>query len=505
MTIGVWVLGDQLGLAQAALASCAEERSPVSVILIESLDYCRQRRYHRQKLVLVWSAMRHFAATLREQGWVVTYAIASDFTTPLQQWIREQGITELRIMAPSDRPFLQVIDGLNLPCSVTILPNNQFLWSVAEFRQWGKGRKRFLMEDFYREGRKRLGILMQGDGPIGGKWNFDAENRKPPKKGLKPPQPTSFEPNAITQAVMAKVQGLELELYGHLQPFRWGVTRQQALAVLNAFIQENLAQFGTYQDAMVTHEGTMWHSLLSPYLNLGLLTPLEVVQSAEKAYYEQNLPLNSVEGFIRQVLGWREYMNGIYHWMGQDYAASNWFDHHLPLPAFFWESGGCNLNCLRQVLSQVEETSYAHHIQRLMVLSNFGLIAGINPQALEDWFHGAFIDAHDWVMIPNVLGMGLFADGGKLASKPYAASANYIDKMSDYCRNCSYDRRQRTGENACPFNYLYWDFIARHHEKLASSGRMGLILGVLRKINPQELAKMQALSDRWRREVIPKV
>jgi deoxyribodipyrimidine photolyase-related protein len=407
MTIGVWVLGDQLGLGQSALVSCAGMRSQTSVILIESSNYCRQRRYHRQKLVLVWSAMRHFAEVLRDRGWEVTYAISNDFESPLQQWVKDKAIKELRIVAPSDRPFMQVIERLDLACKVTILPNNHFLWSEAEFQQWGNRRKRFLMEDFYREGRKRLGILMQGDEPVGGKWNFDTENRKPPKKGLNPPPSLGFEPDAITQGVMEKVQHLDLNLYGQIQPFRWGVTRKHALMVLNYFIQENLAQFGTYQDAMVTNEATMWHSLISPYLNLGLLTPLEVIRTAEQAYYDQDLPLNSVEGFIRQVLGWREYINGIYQWMEVDYAESNWFDHNLPLPAFFWENSSCRMNCARQVLSQVEETGYAHHIQRLMILSNLGLIIGINPQELETWFHAAFIDAHDWVMIPNVLGMGV--------------------------------------------------------------------------------------------------
>lgn len=498
MTVGVWVLGDQLWTGQAALASCRESRSKAPVILIESSNYSRNRRYHRQKLVLVWSAMRHFAAELRDRGWDVTYAITSDFEAPLQQWIRDRGIAELRMMAPNDRPFMKAIESMNLGCGLNILPNNHFLWSAAEFKAWGGRRKRFLMEDFYREGRKRFGILMSGDEPVGGKWNFDTENRKPPKKGLHPLASLSFEPDSLTQSAIERVECLELDFYGQIQPFRWAVTRNQALAVLDYFIRENLSQFGTYQDAMVTGEGTMWHSLISPYLNLGLLAPLEAIQAAEQAYHRDNLALNSVEGFIRQILGWREYMNGIYQWMGADYAQSNWFEHDLPLPSFFWESSGCRMNCLRQVLSQVEETGYAHHIQRLMVLSNFGLIAGVNPQELEDWFHAAFVDAHDWVMIPNVLGMGLFADGGKLASKPYAASANYIDKMSDYCGNCAYDRRQRTGEKACPFNYFYWDFIARHREKLGASGRMGLILSILRKIDPQELAEMQALSDRWR-------
>jgi deoxyribodipyrimidine photolyase-related protein len=249
---------------------------------------------------------------------------------------------------------------------------------------------------------------------------------------------------------------------------------------------------------MVTGEETLWHSLLSPYLNLGLLTPLEVIQGAEIAYKKDNLALNSIEGFIRQVLGWREYMQGIYHYLGEDYANLNWFEHQQPLPAFFWDSNQTEMNCLKQVLSQVENTGYAHHIQRLMILSNFALIFGCSPQEIENWFHSVFIDAYDWVMQTNVLGMGQFADGGILASKPYAASANYIDKMSDYCRGCLYKKNERVGEFACPFNFLYWDFLARHREKLKSQGRVNMILGHLDRMSAAELNQMRCQSNQLR-------
>lgn len=498
MTVGIWILGDQLWSQQAALKS-ADSNFEIPIILIESLEFVRVRPYHRQKLVLVWSAMRHFAAELREAGWSVTYIITEEtIETPLKKWIKDHQITQLRVMIPNDRPFQEFIQNLNLSCQIDWLENNHFLWNTIEFKQWSKGRKRLLMEDFYRESRKRFNILMEEKQPIGNRWNFDSENRKPPKEKLNPPNPLWFEPDDMTQETIKQVNQLSLPLYGKTEPFRWAVTRQQALQVLQSFIAEGLPNFGTYQDAMVTGERTLWHALLSPYLNLGLLHPLEVIQAVENAYYQQSLPLNCVEGFIRQVLGWREYMQGIYQLMDTDYSQHNWFNHTQSLPRFFWEAEKTDMNCLSQVLSQVETTGYAHHIQRLMVLSNFALIAGLSPQEVENWFHAVFIDAYDWVMQTNVIGMGLFADGGILASKPYAASANYLNKMSNYCKGCVYNPRHRTGEKACPFNVFYWDFLDRHREKLKSQGRMNLVLRHLDKMSENERQMIHQQAVDWR-------
>jgi deoxyribodipyrimidine photolyase-related protein len=498
MPIGVWVLGDQLWDGQAALASVAPG---TPVILIEALNHIKIRPYHQQKLIFIWSAMRHFAAQLEAQGHPVTYAEADDFQTPLQTWIAAHQITELRVMQPVDKPFAATIAALQLDCQINLLPNNQFLWSETEFLTWAKPRKRMLMEDFYRETRRRLNILMDDQGkPIGGQWNLDQDNRKPPKKNdatFQPPAPQWFEPDAITQATIAKVENLTIPTYGQATPFNWAVTREQALAVLDRFITTRLATFGPYQDAMVTGQDTMWHALISPYINVGLLQPLEVVQAVAQAYTDRDLPLNCVEGMIRQVIGWREYMRGIYAMTAADYPESNWFDHQQPLPEFFWNAKDAKMNCLKQCLDQTERTGYAHHIQRLMILSNFAMIAGINPQQIERWFHAAYIDAYDWVMQTNVLGMGQFADGGLLASKPYAASANYINKMSDYCKGCQYDHKSRTGENACPFNFFYWDFLDRHREKLASQGRMSFILKNLDRMDVTELATIRQQAIDW--------
>lgn len=497
MTVGIWILGDRLTTKQLSLQDNFGQRQQTPVILIESSHYVRQRPYHQQKLVLIWSAMRHFAEELAVEGWQVTYEVAENFFNPLQAWIKQHQISELQITTPCDRPLQNLIKDWDLNCKLTLLPDNHFLWSGEEFVTWAKSRKRLLMEDFYRESRKRFKILMDGEQPVGGKWNYDRQNRQPPKKSLKTPPPLTFEPDEITQDVIQWVKHKQFSNYGTIEPFHWAVTRQQAQQVLAYFLQECLPQFGTYQDAMITGEYTMWHSLISPYLNLGLLEPIEVIDAVETAYYQQELPLNSVEGFIRQVMGWREYMHGIYYQQDEDYNQSNWLNHQRPLPDFYWDASKTKLNCLHQTLTQVEETGYAHHIQRLMVLNNFALIAGIAPQAIENWFHSAFIDAYDWVMQTNVLGMGQFADGGLLASKPYAASANYINKMSDYCRNCYYHKSERTGEKACPFNFFYWDFLHRHRDHLQSQGRMNLVLSHLKRISETELQQITALADEW--------
>ncbi|TAE57321.1 MAG: cryptochrome/photolyase family protein [Nostocales cyanobacterium] len=496
MSIGVWILGDQLSENQSALQSCGDTKN-LPIILIESLNHIKIRKYHKQKLVLVWSAMRHFAAELQDKGYAVTYQESEDFITALKTWVTENKITELRVMTPNDKPFLQTIQNLNLSCKIILIPNNQFLWSREEFSEWAKTRKSLLMEDFYRQGRRKFSILMDNNKPVGDKWNFDQENRKPPKGKLNTPSAKWFTPDAITTEVINKVKSLSDDLtYGKVDNFTWGINRQQALEILDWFITYRLPNFGTYQDAMVTGENTLWHALLSPYFNLGLLQPLEVIQAAEQAFYQHQLPLNSVEGFIRQVLGWREYMYGVYHFVEEEYKELNYFNHTQPLPEFFW-TGKTEMNCLKQIFQQIENTGYAHHIQRLMVLSNFSLIAGLSPQEVESWFHAVFIDAYDWVMQTNVIGMGLFADGGILASKPYGASANYINKMSDYCQSCVYNHKEKFGENACPFNFFYWHFLYQHREKLQKQGRMSFILKNLDKMSTAELESICQQAEGW--------
>ncbi|MEL6604850.1 MAG: cryptochrome/photolyase family protein [Cyanobacteria bacterium J06614_10] len=504
MAVGIWVLGDQLWQGQSALANYANETNKPPVILIESIDHVKERRYHKQKLILIWSAMRHFAQSLKESGWSVTYSTADTFETPLKQWIKQNRIDELHIMEPADRPFLDVLSQLDISCKLVQTPNNHFLWSTEEFEKWASSRKSLLMESFYREGRKRFEILMNGKKPVGDQWNFDKDNRKPPKGKISPPEPLTFPPDDITQAVIETVEQADYPTFGDSASFGWAVTREQALAVLDYFVRDRLTTFGPYQDAMVTGQDTMWHALLSPYLNIGLLQPMEVIDAIATAYEaaegsDTPIPLNSVEGFIRQVLGWREYMRGIYNHVDEDYPSRNYFEHTHSLPDFFW-TGDTPLNCLHQTIDTLRRTGYAHHIQRLMILANFSLISGLSPQAVEDWFHAAFIDAYDWVMQTNVIGMGLFADGGVLATKPYASSANYVNKMSDYCKGCKYDKKARIGENACPFNFFYWDFLDRHREKLSGQGRMNFILKNLDKMSDEELNEIRQKAKDWHQQ-----
>lgn len=496
MTLGIWILGDQLWAEHPALDPTLRDRG--RLVLIESLAQVRRRPYHRQKLVLIWSAMRHFAADLRSQGWTVDYfEQAEDFQSVLTTWIATHQISELQVMEPADRRFRAIVTDATISLPLRWLPNRQFLWQPAEFHDWAKSYRQLRLENFYREGRKRWQVLLTDDQePIGGQWNFDPENRKPPKQGLKPPTPLQFLPDTMTQAVLETVSQLDLPLYGQLEPFHWPVTRSQALTALDQFLTVRLNSFGPYQDAMVTGQPTMWHSLIAPALNIGLLHPLEVIRAAEQAFLQDNAPIASVEGFIRQILGWREYMQGLHHYFPEDYDQSNWFDHDRPLPEFFW-TGETDLHCLQQCFQQIEAIGYSHHIQRLMILANFSLIAGLNPQEVKEWFQATHLDAYDWVMETNVLGMGLFADGGKLSSKPYAASANYINKMSNYCQSCYYDPKQRLGDRACPFNSLYWNFLDRHEQKLQAQGRMGLILKQLQKLSESDRAAIRKQAAYW--------
>jgi deoxyribodipyrimidine photolyase-related protein len=526
MTVGILVLGDQLSQQQAALAALEgslgphEARQGCRVLLVESAASLHRMPLHRQRLVLLWSALRHFVSELRQAGWQVDHRETESFGLALTEWCEEHGITELHAMEPADRPVREALERIirhweGPAPSLIWHPSNAFLWSRGAFAAWASGRRQLRMELFYREGRKHFGVLMEGEGPtatpLGGQWNYDHDNRRPPTKGLAGPPPLWFEPDTITREVITKVRGLDAAraaqnlapLPGELEPFGWAVTRQQALAVLEHFIATRLAGFGPYQDAMVSGQPTLWHSLLSPFINLGLLHPLEVIQRLEEAGRPAGavspalrgsavIPLASLEGVIRQILGWREYTHGLYHWLGPDYPRLNHFQASRALPAWLEQLGTSRMACMDTVLAELRATGYAHHIQRLMVLANYGLLAGLDPQALTTWFHRQFIDGHDWVMQTNVIGMGLFADGGRLASKPYAASGNYINRMSTYCKGCRYAVKQRSGPDACPFNSLYWDFLARHADQLRTNPRMGLVMKQLERLPEAELAAIRA-------------
>ncbi|MEC7122730.1 MAG: cryptochrome/photolyase family protein, partial [Pseudomonadota bacterium] len=352
----------------------------------------------------------------------------------------------------------------------------------ADFERWAEGRKKLRMEFFYRDMRRRTGLLMDGDQPVGEQWNFDADNRRKMPAAETPPAALSFEPDATTQAVLALVQERFAGHFGSLEGFDFPVTRAQALAGLADFIERRLPAFGDFQDAMRRPRGeasddSLYHSLLGTSLNLGLLGPMEVCAAAEAAFAAGKAPLNAVEGFIRQIIGWREFVRGIYWLTMPGYADRNTFQARRPLPEFFW-SGETDMACVRHAVEQTRDRAYAHHIQRLMVTGNFAMLAGVEPHQVHEWYLAVYADAYEWVEAPNTLGMSQFADGGVLASKPYAASGNYINKMSNYCRGCRYDVKQRVGPDACPFNFLYWAFLDRHRDRFAGNPRMAQIYRV---------------------------
>jgi deoxyribodipyrimidine photolyase-related protein len=500
MAVGIWVLNDQLDLNQSALASA--QPGEAKVLLIESLSVLYSGP-HIQKQILFWAAQRHFAEELRGRGWSVDLLEVPTHTQALLLWLGSNGISELRVMVPSDRPIKSAIEqiaagGLD-KWHLRWYENNQFLWSNGDFSEWAGTKKQLRLEFFYRESRKRFNVLMDGDQPLGEQWNFDKENRKPPRKGLVGPPPKWFSPDDCTEAVIEKLEKLRTshQLSGNSRPFQWAVNRLQAQEVVEHFIATRLADFGPYQDAMVEGEPTLWHGLFSPYLNLGLLNPLELLRRLEAAGLEQRVPLASLEGVVRQILGWREFTNGLYHHFGETYPFSNALEATVPLPPFITNLGVSGMNCVDIVLGELSKSGYLHHIQRLMVLGNLGLIAGWDPQAYVAWFTSKFVDAHDWVMQTNVIGMGLWADGGMLASKPYAASGKYLQRMGTYCKSCSFDPTQRSGAKACPFTVLYWNFLAKHSERFRNHPRMALMIKQLEKFSLEEREAIKASAARF--------
>ncbi|MDO9640230.1 MAG: cryptochrome/photolyase family protein [Pseudotabrizicola sp.] len=469
----VLILGDQLTPDIAALRAADPARDVV--VMAEVRAEGTYVPHHPQKIALILSAMRHFAAELRGAGWTVAYSRLDDpgntqsIPGELLRRAAELGASDIHATRPGEWRLIEALDGMPLP--VTQAADDRFLCSDAEFATWAEGRKQLRMEWFYREMRRKTGLLMDGDQPVGGQWNFDHDNRKAAKADLFRPRPPRFDPDAVTSEVLDLVAAQFPDHFGRLRPFGWGVTRADALVALDWFIAHALPRFGDEQDAMLADDPTLSHSLLSPYLNIGLLSAMEVCTVAEAAYRAGKAPLNAVEGFIRQIIGWREYVRGIYMLHGPGYADQNALGADRALPALYW-GAKTDMACLSHAVAQTRDLAYAHHIQRLMVTGLFGLIAGISPQALHAWYLSVYIDAFEWVEAPNTIGMSQFADGGVLGSKPYAASGAYIDRMSDYCGSCRYKVKDKTGPDACPFNLLYWHFLLRHRERFQTNPRM---------------------------------
>ena len=474
------ILGDQLSSKISSLRQADKTRDVI--FMAEVMAEATYVRHHKKKLVLVFSAMRHFAEELRSGGWQVDYVKLGDAgnTGALKtEIIRAQTrhTIENVVMVEAAEWRLQQ----ELSCFGS-LEDTRFICSHAGFQDWAKGRNQLRMEFFYRDMRRATGLLMDGDEPIGGKWNFDSENRKPAKSDIFDPQPPRFEHDEITRDVIMLVNQKFPSNFGDLEPFWFAVTAQQAGEALEHFLKYNLASFGETQDAMVEGQYFMHHCVLAPYINIGLLDPLDVCRKAEACFKNGAAPIEAVEGFIRQIIGWREYIRGIYHMKMPDYGHVNALNAKRPLPDFYW-TGDTKMNCVAQVVKQTRQEAYAHHIQRLMITGNFALLAGLNPQAVHNWYLSVYADAFEWVELPNTIGMALHADGGLLASKPYAASGNYINKMSNYCKNCTYDVKKRTGVDACPFNALYWDFIARHEDRFSKNPRMSQTCFTYRKFS----------------------
>ena len=383
-----------------------------------------------------------------------------------------------------------------LGIAVELREDDRFLCSLDKFATWADGRRQLRMDFFYRDMRRDYNILMDGSEPIGGKWNFDSDNRESPKAGMVIPPPLQFAPDDMTSDVLGLVAARCADHFGDLDDFGFAVTRQQALAVLDHFIDQRLPDFGRYQDAMLLDEPWVYHSHIGFYLNAGLLLPAEVIAAAETAYQSGHAPLNSVEGFIRQILGWREFVRGIYWLKMPGYADLNFFEAERDLPEFFW-TGDTKMLCMAQAVDATRKYAYAHHIQRLMVLGNFALLAGIAPSQVNAWFLIVYADAYEWVELPNVSGMVLFADGGYLASKPYAAGGAYINRMSNYCRECHYKVSQKNGVAACPFNYLYWDFLIRNRAKLQDNARLGMMYRSLDRMDVEKIAAIRHDADQF--------
>ena len=493
----VWLLGDQLHPEHHALDGAD------SVLLIEATAFADRRPYHPQKLGLVFAAMRHARDRLRDAGYAVEYRRADTFGDALDAHFEAYPDDDLRLMRPPSHGAADRLRDLveSRGGSLTLVDDDRFLCSPAAFDEWhgeasetsrggGDAADTFRHEDFYRWLRRREGVLMDGGDPVGDQWNFDESNRETPPDDWSPPPVPRYEPDDLTRETLDWVER-RFDTWGQREGFAWPVTRADAVDALDHFVSHRLPAFGPYQDAMVGDEWALAHSLLSSSLNLGLLGPREVIDAAVGAWERDAAPIESVEGFVRQVLGWREFMRHVYRRTMPDLAEGDLLDRSRDLPSLYYD-GETRMRCLDEAVSHVYDHGYAHHIERLMLLSNFATLVGADPHELNEWFHFGFVDAYHWVTTPNVLGMGTFATDA-FTSKPYVSSGNYVDKMSDHCAACPYDVDATTGEDACPFNALYWDFLKEHEETLRGTGRMGLMYS---HVDRKDEAEWAAIRER---------
>ncbi len=471
------VLGDQCSHRLASLT--ASDPADTVVLMMEVGNECSYVLHHKQKIVLILSAMRHFAAELRTLGWTVDYVTLDDpantgtFSGEVARAVERHRPEAIRIVEAGEWRVQKAIEGWSerFGVPVEILIDDRFICSLPDFFTWAAQADR-PMEFFYRQMRAKTGLLMEADGrPAGGQWNYDKDNREGPPHEGDFPRRRPVEPDAVTREVMGQVEQRFGNHFGRLDSFALPVTAAEAEAALDEFIGSRLPSFGTYQDAMVIGEDLLFHAAISTSMNCGLLDPLDACRRVEAAWRAGAVPLNSAEGFIRQIIGWREYMRGMYWREMPGLHEANALSATRPLPDFYW-TGETAMRCMAECVRNTRDNAYAHHIQRLMVLGNFALIAGVEPRQISDWFLVVYADAYEWVEHSNVIGMSQYADGGRIGTKPYAASGAYIDRMSDYCQGCVYDVRKKVGPRACPYNSLYWDFLARNEDKLGGNPRL---------------------------------
>lgn len=500
------VFGDQLDPDVRALTDL--DKAHDAVAMFEVSGESTHVPSHKQRTALFLAAMRHFALDLHRDGYRVHYVEldapenSQALGSELQRTIRVLKPEIIVCTHPGEWRVKQEIESAARQAGtpLEILPDEHFLTSTEQFGQWIAGRSQPVMEHFYRWQRRRLNILLELDGkPVGGEWNYDRRNREHFREPPRVPPPYAPRTDAITQEVLNLVEQRFGGNPGSLADFRWPVTRVQARTALDDFIQNRLPHFGVYQDALWSGEPFLYHSLLSAALNLKLINPRECVRAAIEAYEVGAAPLNCVEGFVRQIIGWREFIRGIYWHVGTDYCERNQLDQHGSLPEFYW-TGQTEMVCLRECIGQVLKYGYGHHIQRLMVTGNFALIAGVHPRSVSDWYLAMYVDAVDWVTLPNALGMAMHADGGVVGSKPYAASGRYVQRMSNHCATCRFDPGKRTGPAACPLTTFYWDFLIRNRRRLQSNRRMTMILKQLDRMSEDERSAISALSNARRRE-----
>jgi deoxyribodipyrimidine photolyase-related protein len=492
----ILVLGDQLTETLPAIANAV--KSEDTILMAEVREEATYVKHHKKKIAFLFSAMRHFAKALRDDNFNVNYVRYSeknnqgDLLAQVKHELNGNDFDEVKVTMPGEYRLLKSMEQwenvLGIP--VSICDDNRFFSSPQEFTDWAEGKKQLRMEFFYREMRRKHNVLMEGKNPIGGKWNYDAQNREAMPETQRVPKHSTFEIDDITSKVIELVKSEFSDHFGDTNNFHFAVTRKDALSVLNTFIEERLPNFGQYQDAMVEGKPWLYHSHIAFYLNCGLLTPKEAIHATEQAYHAGQVPLNSAEGFIRQILGWREYVRGFYWHFMPNLKTDNYFNNSRALPSFFWDAQ-TNMNCMRQCIKETQQNAYAHHIQRLMVIGNFSLLTELSPEEVQAWYLLVYADAYEWVELPNVAGMILYSDGGNLASKPYVASGSYINKMSNYCKNCGYQVSKKTGPKACPFNYLYWHFIDKHKEKLSNNHRMAMIYKTYGRMKEENIETMK--------------